>query len=211
MRDGKFITIEGIEGAGKSTAIQGLQTLFDHHDINYITTREPGGTQVAEAIRNLLLQHHHECIDPITELLLIFAARRQHVQNVIMPALQQGTWVLCDRFTDATYAYQGSGRGLPRTIIDQLKQMVHCMLHPDLTLLLDVDVATGLNRAGKRSAPDRIEQQADHFFERVRQGYLQCAASEPDHFGIINATESPQQVMIQIKTVLQPMLDLHCA
>jgi dTMP kinase len=206
MLGSKFITIEGIEGAGKSTAMTGLQALLEQYEIDYITTREPGGTPLAEAIRELLLQHRDEQVDAMTELLLIFASRRQHVQTVILPALQQGIWVLCDRFTDATYAYQGSGRGLPIAIIGQLQQMVHGELSPDLTLLLDLDVSIGLSRASKRSSPDRIENQVDDFFERTRRGYLQCAAADPGRFSIISAAESQQQVMAQIETLIQPML-----
>jgi dTMP kinase len=207
MPDGKFITIEGIEGAGKSTTIHRLGLFLKHHGIDHITTREPGGTVVAEAIRQLLLGDYQEPVDDITELLLIFASRRQHVRTIIIPALQQGKWVLCDRFTDATYAYQGSGRRLPITMINQLHQMVHNTLNPDLTLLLDLDVTQGLTRASKRSSPDRIEKQANNFFERVRQGYLKYALSEPNRFRIIDATESQTQVMARIEALMQPILD----
>jgi dTMP kinase len=183
---GVFITIEGGEGVGKSTNIATLESWLQAEGIGYCMTREPGGTPLAEDIRALLLANRSEILVPTTELLMMFAARAQHIQAVIEPALAAGKWVICDRFTDATYAYQGGGRGMPVAMIGQLEQLVQGDLRPDLTLLLDAPVAVGMARAGDRGELDRFEQEQRDFFERVRQSYLALAAAEPMRFRVVN-------------------------
>jgi dTMP kinase len=199
MRPGRFITLEGGEGAGKSTQLQTVARCLTAAGIPFLTTREPGGTSRAEAIRGLLLSPgEREPMASETELLLMFAARAQHVKQRIEPALAAGTWVLCDRFTDATRAYQGGGRGLDLSQIDALAAWVHGDCWPDLTLLLDVPAAQGLARAEKRSAKDRIEQEALAFFERVRAHYLAQAAAEPERFRVIDAAPAEAAVTAQV-------------
>ncbi len=184
---GRFITLEGGEGVGKSTNHNVIADYLRSHGIEVIETREPGGTPLAEEIRNLLLSVRNEQVDGNTELLLMFAARAQHIETVIKPALARGAWVLCDRFTDATYAYQGTARGLSKDLILNLETKVQSGLHPDLTILLDLDPRIGMARASKRSQADRIETEKIDFFDRVRAGYLERAAAEPDRFLIIDA------------------------
>ncbi len=167
---GRFITIEGGEGAGKSTCLSTVVNTLQDHGIDVITTREPGGTELAEEIRALLLANRETGVDPVTELMLMFTARHDHLQTVIRPALDRGTWVVCDRFTDATYAYQGGGRGVDRSRIEDLEAFVQQGLQPDLTLLLDVPPETGLSRALKDRQADRFETEKIDFYERVRQG-----------------------------------------
>ncbi len=164
----KFLTLEGTEGVGKTTNLEFIQGWLNGQGIEHIVTREPGGTPLAEEIRELLLSKRDEKVDPIAELLLVFAARAQHLNSVIKPALESGVWVLCDRFTDATYAYQGFGRNLPITVIEQLEDMVQQQLRPDLTIILDIDVCVGLERARARAELDRFEEEQQEFFERVR-------------------------------------------
>jgi len=202
----RFISIEGGEGAGKSTSIDYLKQCLLNAGIDCVHTREPGGTPMAEDIRALLLAHRDESVDPYTELLLMFAARRQHVQQVIRPALAAGKWVICDRFTDASFAYQGAGRGLDTDFITSLKQCVHGDLDPHLTLLFDIDVATGMDRAGKRSSFDRIEKEALSFFERVRQGYLSQAHAEPERYKVVDAGQTIEQVQAQLDVYLAPLI-----
>ena len=175
------------------------------HDV--LVTREPGGTPLGEDLRALLLGHKHAGMADDTELLLMFAARAEHLRNKIEPAIQSGQWVLCDRFTDATYAYQGGGRGLDILRIKQLEDWVQRGLKPDLTLLLDLPVATGLERAGKRSAPDRIESEASGFFQRVRDAYLAIAANEPDRVKLIDASRSFPEVTDQLGEQLSMLLN----
>ena len=207
MRRGRFITLEGGEGAGKSTQLQTVAACLTAAGIPFLTTREPGGTPRAEAIRGLLLSPGEaEPMASETELLLMFAARAQHVKQRIAPALAAGTWVLCDRFTDATRAYQGGGRGLDLSQIEALAAWVHGDCWPDLTLLLDVPAAQGLARAEKRSAKDRIEQEALAFFERVRAHYLAQAAAEPTRFRVIDAAPAEAAVTAQVMAAMEAFL-----
>ncbi len=195
---GLFITIEGTEGVGKSTNISHLCQLLEAHQIDYVLTREPGGTPLAEELRGLLLEPRDERVSQDTELLLMFAARAQHLENVIRPALERGVWVISDRFTDATYAYQGGGRGVDSNSIALLERLVQHELRPDMTLLLDLDVETGLKRASARSAPDRFEQEKLEFFNAVRQTYLDRAAAEPERFVVVDASQTIPDVQAQI-------------
>lgn len=203
---GKFITLEGGEGVGKSTNLGFIGQWMQQQGIDYIQTREPGGTLLAEDIRTLLLQPRQEPVHPTCELLLIFAARAQHFNQVIQPALAAGKWVVSDRFTDATYAYQGAGRGLPLDTIAQLEQLVLQQHRPHLTLYLDLDVHTGLARAGQRGSLDRFEQEETAFFERVRQGYLARIAAAPSRYALIDASLPLPQVQAQIAAQLQALL-----
>jgi len=206
MTDGKFITLEGIEGAGKSSCIKVVKELLEQTGHDVLVTREPGGTLVGEDLRELLLGHKHTGMADDTELMLMFAARAEHLRSKIEPALRNEQWVLCDRFTDASYAYQGGGRGLDVHRIHQLEDWVQQGLKPDLTLLLDLPVATGLERAGKRSAPDRIESETISFFQRVRDAYLQIAAAEPGRVKIIDASREFSAVADQLASQIQPLL-----
>ncbi|MBT2971734.1 MAG: dTMP kinase [gamma proteobacterium symbiont of Ctena orbiculata] len=204
---GRFITVEGGEGAGKSSNLAFIQSLLEAAGKQVLFTREPGGTPLGEAIRELLLGHKHTGMADDTELLLMFAARAEHLQQKILPALEQGVWVLCDRFTDASFAYQGSGRGLSLEKITKLQQFVQGSLRPDLTLLLDLPVETGLQRAGNRSEPDRFEREAEDFFERVRNGYLQIAREEPERVRVIDASPALPQVQEQISATIHHYLE----
>ncbi|HHI76389.1 MAG TPA: dTMP kinase [Gammaproteobacteria bacterium] len=204
---GRFITIEGIEGAGKSTCMQVAAERIRAHGLGLLETREPGGTPLGEALRELLLGHRHEGMADDTELLLMFAARAEHLRRRIEPALAAGDWVLCDRFTDATYAYQGAGRGIPESRIATLEQWVQGELRPHLTLLMDLPVAQGLERAGRRSAPDRFERQALDFFERVRQGYLAIAAREPQRVKVVDASRDLEAVAADIRRLVDDFID----
>jgi dTMP kinase len=199
---GRLITVEGGEGAGKSSNLAYVQTLIEAAGKAVLFTREPGGTPLGESIRELLLGHQHTGMAEETELLLMFAARAEHLQRKIVPALEAGTWVLCDRFTDASYAYQGAGRGIAQQRIEVLENYVQGSLRPDLTLLLDLPVETGLQRAGKRSSPDRFESETWDFFEKVRQGYLSRAAKEPERIKVIDASPTLEQVQQQIAQVI---------
>jgi dTMP kinase len=203
----RFISIEGGEGAGKSSCIEYIKQRLAAAGIDCIVTREPGGTPMADDVRQLLLAHRDETVDPYTELLLVFAARRQHVENVIRPALKAGQWVICDRFTDASFAYQGAGRGLDTRFISQLKHAVHGDLNPHMTLLFDLDIAIGMARAGKRADFDRIETEAMSFFERVRQGYLAQAQAEPQRYRVVDAAQSITQVEQQVSDFLTPLIN----
>jgi len=206
-RPGRFITIEGSEGAGKSTNIDFIRNELVSRSIQVVETREPGGTPLGEDIRKLLLDHRHDGMANNTELLLIFAARSEHLDQVIRPALERGQWVLCDRFTDASYAYQGGGRGIALERIGDLEQWVQQDLQPDLTLLLDIPVAEGLERTRKRSeGPDRFERQQLDFFERVRQCYLERAQRYP-RFALIDARRPLEQVQEQIRDVLTRFIE----
>ena len=179
MMRGKFITLEGIEGAGKSSQRVFIQEFLQRAGKTVLLTREPGGTALGEKIRALLLDHRNKEMASDTELLLMFAARAQHLAQVICPALARGDWVLCDRFTDATYAYQGGGRGISSARIAAMETWVQGELRPDLTLLLDVTEDIGLQRAGQRSTPDRFERERVEFFARVRGAYLEMAKTTP--------------------------------
>lgn len=199
QRRGRFITVEGTEGAGKSTNLAFIRDYLRRAGIDFVETREPGGTPLAEEIRTLLLTPRKERMAEAAELLLVFAARAQHLQTVILPALEAGRWVLCDRFTDATYAYQGGGRGLSTAQIAELEQLVQGTLRPDLTLLLDLPVAQGMARARGRGELDRFESERLEFFERVRQSYLARAAEAPERFRVIDAAGSLEAVQAQIR------------
>ena len=205
MKKGFFITLEGIEGAGKSTQINSIQSYLKERKIDFIATREPGGTDLNEEIRELLLRNREAGIGAMTELLLMFAARAEHLQKTILPALNQGQWVVCDRFTDASYAYQGGGRGLDRDMISTLERWVQKELRPDLTLYLDLPVCVSRSRI-KHSAADRFERADDWFFERVRQSYLDRANQYPDIFQIIDGTQTQSQVSNQIKEILNGLV-----
>ncbi len=203
---GRFITVEGGEGVGKTTNLEYIRQALELAGKPVRVTREPGGTLLAEQIRGLLLDPLHKGMSADCELLLVFAARAEHLDRVIRPALAAGEWVLCDRFTDATYAYQGGGRGLSQGRISELEAMVQGSLRPDLTLLLDVPVELGLSRAGERGILDRFEQEEIAFFERVRQTYLQRATAEPARFRVIDASRSLPEVQAQIDHALQAIL-----
>lgn len=205
MTRGKFITIEGVEGVGKTTSIAFIEDYFKQAGRDILLTREPGGTPLGEKIRELLLDAGQTSMTDNTELLLMFAARAQHLEEKIIPALEAGRWVICDRFTDATYAYQGGGRGIDRTRIAKLEDWVQGGLRPDLTLLLDLPVSEGLKRAGRRSTPDRFEQEKQAFFERVRANYLDMAAESPQRYRIIDASGSIDAVQSRIKDVLDEL------
>lgn len=207
MERGRFITVEGGEGAGKSSNLAFIQQLLEQAGKSVLFTREPGGTPLGEEIRQLLLGHQHTGMADDTELLLMFAARAEHVQQKILPALDSGVWVLCDRFTDASYAYQGAGRGISRERIAILELFVQGELRPDLTLLLDLPVEIGLDRAGSRSEPDRFESEAGDFFDKVRQGYLRIAEEEPARVKIIDASPALAQVQGQIGRVMKTFLE----
>ena len=203
---GKFITIEGSEGVGKSSNIAFIENYLLDAGKDVLLTREPGGTELGEAIRNLLLDAKNTAMCSDTELLLMFAARAQHLEEVIRPALAVGKWVICDRFTDATYAYQGGGRGIPESRIAILEEWVQDGLQPDLTLLLDMPVAAGLKRAGQRSAPDRFEQEKLAFFERVREAYLARAKKYDQRFRVVDAEPALATVEAQIRDILDALL-----
>lgn len=206
METGKFITFEGIEGVGKSTNIAHMIDLLEKGGRQVLTTREPGGTPMAERIRAMVAEHGDEPMPDVAELLLVFAARSLHVNNVIEPALAAGTWVVCDRFTDSSRAYQGGGRGLPQEDIDRLANWVHADLTPDITILLDAPVETGMSRAGRRGAPDRFEIERGAFFTRVRETYLQLAEQEPDRFVVIDATRDLDRVKADVGRVAEALL-----
>ena len=205
MQRGKFISIEGIEGVGKSTNVAHLTGILEERGHKVLTTREPGGTPMAERIRELLIEHGDEPMPEIAELLLMFASRALHVSNVIQPALAAGTWVVCDRFTDASRAYQGGGRGVPLDDINQLARWVMGDLKPDLTILLDAPVETGMSRAGQRGDPDRFEVERNDFFGRVRDAYLQLAAAEPERFVIVDATQALESVQNDIAQIARAL------
>jgi dTMP kinase len=207
---GRFITFEGGEGAGKSTQLARSAEWLRGRGVEVVLTREPGGTPRAERLRGMLLERGSEPMPPSCELLLMFAARATHLENLVRPAVQRGAWVLCDRFTDATYAYQGGGRGLPVAQIDALAGIVHGGLWPDVTLLLDVPVETGLARATDRNGangPDRFETEQRGFFERVRAAYLDRARAEPARFRVIDATGPLDEVTAAIRASLEPLLE----
>lgn len=207
---GKFITIEGGEGVGKSTQIGRLKDFVAGQGVEVVITREPGGTHRAERIRELLLETSDEPMPSTCELLLMFAARSTHIENVIRPALARGACVICDRFTDATYAYQGGGRNLPIENIATLEQMVQGTLRPDLTLLLDAPLDISAARASARNTAagtsDRFEQERREFFERVRTAYLDRARQEPKRFAVIDATQSLESVTVAIQQAVDERL-----
>ena len=207
MKRGRFITLEGGEGVGKSTNLSFIQQFLVQRQMDVIVTREPGGTDLAEKIRDLLLTRHAEAITPHAELLLVFAARSQHIHQVIIPALNRGLWVLCDRFTDATYAYQGGGRNLDMNMIGWLENTMQGELRPDLTLVLDAPADIGLKRAQQRGKPDRFEVEHMAFFERVRETYLQRARQDTKRYHIIDASLPLLDVQTEIIAAIGPLLD----
>ncbi|MDH3646836.1 MAG: dTMP kinase [Gammaproteobacteria bacterium] len=205
MKRGKFISVEGIEGVGKSTNIDFIKTMLSDAGREVIITREPGGTDLAEQIRELVLKPEVE-IPTITELLLVFAARAAHVAQKIRPAVEEGTWVVCDRFTDATLAYQGGGRRVDTGLIYQLAAVAHGDLWPDLTLLLDAPVSEALARAHSRSSPDRFEREDRPFFERVRQTYLDLARDHPNRMCLIDASQPLDRVQSRLAAAINSLL-----
>ncbi|MCH8503713.1 MAG: dTMP kinase [Ectothiorhodospiraceae bacterium] len=205
-QQGRFITLEGVEGAGKSSALELIADEIRDHGVPLQITREPGGTPLGEQIRDLLLDHRQREMADDTETLLVFAARAQHLHQVILPSLAAGTWVLSDRFTDATYAYQGAGRGGDIARITQLENWVHPGFTPDLTLLLDLPVELGLQRASMRGIPDRFEREPAAFFQTVRDCYLERAASAPNRFRVIDASSPLDQVQETLRQTLHEWL-----
>ena len=203
---GRFITVEGIEGAGKSTQMSVIGEFLKQRDIGVVVTREPGGTVLAEAVRELLLDPNNRGMSTDTELLLVFAARAEHLNKVIGPALESGDWVLSDRFTDATFAYQGGGRGVEAARIAVLEQWVQGWLRPDMTLLLDLPVETGMARIATRGQADRFESEGVEFFQRIRSSYLQRAADEPRRFRCIDASASVDAVSRAVRDVVGALL-----
>jgi len=203
---GKFITIEGGEGVGKSSNIAFILSYLKEKNINIVSTREPGGTVISEKIRGLLLDANNKSMVSDTELLLMFAARAQHLDELIKPSLEKNHWVLCDRFTDATYAYQGGGRGISMARIAELENWVQGTLRPDLTILLDLPIEIGMKRASERSEPDRIEKEKNSFFESVRQTYLDMAKASPERYRIIDASQALDNVQKDIAIVLESFL-----
>lgn len=205
MKPAQFITLEGIEGAGKSTVARALQLALEQRGCAVLLTREPGGTPLAERLREILLHRGAEQISPVAETLLMFAARAVHLENAIRPALDSGRWVICDRFSDASYAYQGAGRGVAASLIDALARSVHAQLWPVRTLLLDLPVAIGLARARARGAADHFELERQEFFERARGEYLRRAAMDPGRLRVIDARpEAP----VVVKAALAAIADL---
>ena len=206
MKKGLFITLEGIEGAGKSTAVDFIEDFLTKEGHDVIKTREPGGTVIGEQIREILLKNENYTLTYDTELLLVFSARAQHIQEVILPALSSGKIILCDRFTDASYAYQGGGRDIDASRINLLEKWVQGDLRPNLTLLFDLDVSIGMQRTKKRSDADRFEREEINFFEKIRNTYLERAKNEPQRFRIINSASSLESVKEQIVTILKDFL-----
>jgi len=205
MERGKFITIDGVEGAGKSTQIEFICEYLKAKGVNVVLTREPGGTDVGEKIRTLLLSNSTGKMHADTELMMMFAARNEHIQNKIMPTLGRGDWVLSDRFTDASYAYQGGGRGLDVERIAQLEQWVLQDFTPDMTLLLDVPVEVGMSRVESRGKKDRIELEATDFFNRVRQAYIDRSEQFPERIKLIDSSQTVEHTKQQIKVVLDSL------
>jgi dTMP kinase len=203
---GQFITFEGTEGVGKSTQLQNAATVLRGAGLDVIVTREPGGTPMAESIRELLLAPREESVNEITELLLMFAARAQHLYSRILPELAAGRWILCDRFTDATFAYQGGGRGVSSQAIQTLETLVQGDLRPDHVILLDAPVEIGMARAKHRGELDRFEQEAVAFFERIRQAYLERAASTPDRYHVVDASRPLEQVSENVSQLLKKLV-----
>ena len=203
---GQFITVEGTEGVGKSTNMAFIENWLKTAGKEIVITREPGGTKLGEKLRDVLLDAKEQSMSDDTELLLMFAARAQHLQQVIKPALAAGKWVVCDRFTDSTYAYQGGGRGIDMSRIAELEQWVQGDLRPDMTFILDLPVDVGLERAGKRSSPDRFELEKHDFFNKVRNTYLSRASEQPERYAVIDASPEMSKVQASIEIVLEKMV-----
>jgi len=207
FKPGLFISLEGIEGAGKSTVLATIQKVLQFKQIDHLTTREPGGTPIAEQIRKVFLTPNEEPLDPTTETLLVFAGRNQHVKQVILPALNQGKWVISDRFTDATYAYQGVGRGVNKQTIAAVEQIVLENFKPDYVILLDLPVDIALQRIAKRKSLDRIEQENLKFFSRIRQAYLERAHQDLSRYSIIDASQPLISVNQSIAGLIEKWID----
>ena len=205
MQKPKFITVEGVEGSGKSTNVEFIRTILENHGIESVVTREPGGTPLAEQIRRLLLDHHNEQVEHETEVLMMFAARRQNVKHVIEKALESEKWVICDRFTDATFAYQGSGRGMSADVITELAELTHDNLWPDLTIFLDLPVEISMERVRQHSR-DRIESESKAFFQRVRDRYLELAKAEA-RYVVINANQPLTLVQSEIEQSIAKLIE----
>lgn len=205
MLRGKFISLEGLEGVGKTTNRQFVESLLSSAGIDYVATREPGGTPLGEALRDLVL-HSANSVSAETELLIMAASRVEHVKTVIEPALSDGQWVLCDRFLDASIAYQGGGRELGAERVEQLHRMMGMELNPDVTLLLDMPVEDGLKRMAERGKPDRIERETLAFFDRARSAYLARAAADPQRVHIIDAAQSLEKVTQQVGQIITALL-----
>ena len=205
MKTGKFITIDGVEGAGKSTQIEFICDYLQAKGINVVLTREPGGTDLGEKIRELLLSTQTQSMHNDSELLLMFAARNEHIHHKIMPALERGDWVLSDRFTDASYAYQGGGRGLNIERIEQLERWVLGDFAPDMTLLLDIPVEQGMSRVESRGEKDRIELEKMDFFQRVRQAYIDRSEKYPDRIKLIDSSKEREHTSQQIQQILDSL------
>ena len=206
MKKNLFITLEGIEGAGKSTVIYFIENFITSSGYDVVKTREPGGTAIGEQIREILLNKNNDKLTDDTELLLIFAARAQHLSEIILPNLTSNKIVLCDRFIDASYAYQGAGRGIEQSKINLLENWVMPDIKPDLTFLLDLDPKIAFERTNKRSDAARFESEDIHFFEKIRQYYLERAENEPERFRVINSELSLEDVQEQIKNILKDMV-----
>ena len=203
---GWFLTLEGVEGTGKSTNLSFITDYLRNAGVDLIVTREPGGTELGEEIRELLLSHREDGMHPDTELLLMFAARAEHLRRKIQPALAAGQWVLSDRFTDATYAYQGGGRALDLERIAILEDWTQGALRPDVTFLLDLDPEVGLARAANRAALDRFEQEDLAFFQRVRNAYQQRVEEQPERFRVVDASQSLEEVQADLQAYLDALL-----
>jgi len=206
MTRGMFITLEGVEGVGKSTNMDFMVDRLAEAGFDVMPTREPGGTPMAERIREMLLKRGDERLPDLAELLLFFAARTMHIENAIRPALAAGRWVICDRFTDASRAYQGAGRGLNMERINTLARWTHGNLNPDLTVLLDAPAAVGMGRAEKRGTADRLESEQLSFYTRVRKQYLELAAREPERFAVIDASQALVAVQAQINNAVEQLI-----
>ena len=206
---GRFISVEGIEGVGKSSNIAVLVETIEAAQHEVLTTREPGGTPLAEDIRDIVMHRGDEPIPEIAELLMVFAARALNVNNVILPAMEAGKWVVCDRFSDSSRAYQGGGRGLPMETIDRLADWVHGDTWPDLTILLDAPVEVGMDRVSNRGAPDRFEREQYDFFSRVRECYLRLAVNEPDRFAVVDTSRPLNEVHAEVEALALRFLEMN--
>lgn len=206
MQRGKFITVEGIDGAGKSTHLAWLERFLQDKGLEVVVTREPGGTALGEALRQLLLDHR-QVMHPETEALLMFAARREHLDKVILPALDRGAWVVSDRFTDASFAYQGGGRGVAQSKLENLEQWVHAGFSPDLTVYFDVPVIVGRERLQSTRVADRFEMESNLFFERVRQAYLQRAGQFPQRIRVVDGSRP----LAEVKTAIAKIMEDFCS
>jgi len=202
MNKAKFITFEGVDGAGKSTHLDWFANTLRDRGIELLVTREPGGTPLGEGLREILL---NQAMHAETEALLMFAARREHVEQVIRPALERGVWVISDRFSDASFAYQGGGRGVAVNKLEQLEQWVHGDLQPDLTMLFDIPIEVARQRLANNVSLDRFEQEQGEFFERVRQAYLQRSQKLPQRYAVIRAEKTPDEVKAELEKIISTL------